>query len=161
MNDISDKIKCVVVDNQFIQMIRGDYVSFIEECFHRVLDRVYALSVFPLKILFFRGPRLWGYGFGEGSTHEDMCQAYTNVRSEFWTSSFATQTECFEILEKKFNGFVVGTVALTAFAVCFQTVYLTINKYFLLRPLNEVNRNLEILVDLAKKDTKSPPINAR
>lgn len=111
-----------------------------------LLKSVYGLAVFPLKVLFFRGPRLWGYGFGGGSSPETMCQSFTDVRSEFWGSSEATQTECFEILERRFDAFVVGAVALSAFAVCIQTVYLSVHRYFLLKPLNEVNRNLERIV---------------
>lgn len=122
--------------------------AFLAKC----LRGVYDLGIYPLRILFFQGPRLWGYGFGEGSSSEDMCQSYTNVRSDFWSSSTTTQTECREILERKFNGFVVGAVALSTVAVCIQTVYLTINKYFLLKPLNEVNQNLEKLIVVTEKN---------
>lgn len=75
-----------------------------------------------------------------------MCQSFTNVRSEFWSSSDTAQTECFEILERQFHAFVVGAVAVSALAVAIQTVYLSVNRYFLLRPLNEVNRNLEKVI---------------
>ena len=104
---------------------------------------VYNLAVFPLRVLFFHGPRLWGYGFGGGSSAENMCQSVTNVRSEFWSSSDTTQTECFEILEKKFDAFVVGAVALSTAALTIQFLYLIVNRHFFLEPLNEVNRNLE------------------
>ena len=106
----------------------------------------YNLAVFPLRVLFFRGPTLWGYGFGGGSSPENMCQSLTNVRSEFWGSSETTQAECLEILERRFHAFVVGAVALSAFAVAIQAVYLSVNRYFLLKPLNEVNRNLEKVI---------------
>ena len=110
---------------------------------------VYNLSVFPLRVLFFRGPRLFGYGFGGGSSPENMCQSFTNVRSEFWSSSDTTQTECFEILEKRFDAFVVGAVALSTAALTIQFLYLIVNRHFFLKPLNEVNRNLEkILIQL-------------
>ena len=111
---------------------------------------VYNLCVFPLRVLFFRGPRLWGYGFGGGSSPENMCQSFTNVRSEFWSSSDTAQTECFEILESRFHAFVVGAVAFTTSALLIQTMYLTVNRYFLLKPLNEVNRNLEKIIDFIK-----------
>ena len=78
-----------------------------------------------------------------------MCQSFTNVRSEFWSSSDTTQTECFEILEKRFDAFVVGAVALTTAALTIQFLYLVVNRYFFLKPLNEVNRNLEkILIQI-------------
>ena len=112
---------------------------------------VYNLCVFPLRVLFFRGPRLWGYGFGGGSSPENMCQSFTNVRSEFWSSSDTTQTECFEILEKRFDAFVVGAVALTTAALTIQFLYLVVNRYFFLKPLNEVNRNLERVVELIEE----------
>ena len=116
---------------------------------------VYNLSVFPLRVLFFRGPRLWGYGFGGGSSPENMCQSFTNVRSEFWSSSDTTQTECFEILEKRFDAFVVGAVALTTAALTIQFLYLVVNRYFFLKPLNEVNRNLERIVVVMESTFKS------
>lgn len=111
---------------------------------------VYNLAVFPLRVLFFRGPKLWGYGFGGGSSPENMCQSFTNVRSEFWSSSDTTQTECFEILERRFHAFVVGAVALSTFALYIQAVYLTVNRYFFLKPLNEVNENLENVIQVLK-----------
>ena len=80
-----------------------------------------------------------------------MCQSLTDVRSEFWSSSDTTQTECFEILERKFDAFVVGAVALSAFAVCAQTVYLSVSRHFLLKPVNEVNRNLERVLDVMEE----------
>ncbi len=107
------------------------------------LGFVYRLVVFPVRVLFFHGPKLWGYGFGGGSSPEDMCQSFTDVRSEFWRSSDTTQKECFEILERRFDAFVVGAFALTTIAVCIQTMYLSVSRYFILRPLNEVNRNLQ------------------
>lgn len=110
------------------------------------LGVVYRLLVFPLRVLFFRGPKLWGYGFGGGRSADEMCQSFTDVRSEFWRSSDTTQNECFEILERRFDAFVVGALALSTFAVCIQTMYLSVSRYFILRPLNEVNRNLEEVI---------------
>ena len=118
------------------------------QCLHEVRISIFSLVVYPLRVLFFRGPSLWGYGFGGGSRPENMCQSFTDVRSEFWSSSDTTQTECFEILERRFHAFVVGLVALSAVAVCIQTVYLSVSRYFILKPLNEVNRNLERVIEV-------------
>ena len=107
---------------------------------------IYNMVVFPLRVLFFHGPKLRGFGFGGGSRPESMCQSFTDVRSEFWSVSEEARRECFEILEKKFRGFVVGTVALLTIVFFFQCMYLSVNRYFLLRPLNEVNRNLEKVI---------------
>ena len=124
-------------------------------CLHDVTTGIYSVVVYPLRVLFFRGPRLWGYGFGGGSSPENMCQSFTDVRSEFWSSSDTTQTECFEILERRFHAFVVGLVALSAFAVCIQTVYLSVSRYYIFKPLNEVNRNLErVIVVMEEVKTK-------
>lgn len=110
------------------------------------LSVIYNTVVFPLRVLFFHGPKLRGYGFGGGSSLESMCQSFTDVRSEFWSINDETQRECFEILENKFREFVIGTVAVFTIVIFFQASYLSFNRYFLLRPLNEVNKNLEKVI---------------
>ena len=107
---------------------------------------IYNCLVFPLRILFFKGPKIWGYGFAGGDSQESMCQSFTGVRSEFWAVSAEARSECFEILENKFSGFVIGAVAVFTIALSFQISYLSINRYFLLKPLNEINRNLEKVI---------------
>jgi len=119
---------------------------------------IYNLVVYPLRVLFFQGPKLWGFGFGGSSGAESMCQSFTDVRSEFWSVSEETRRECFEILEKKFRGFVIGTVAVFTIAFCFQFMYLSINRYFLLKPLNEVNKNLERVISALNGCLLSPVV---
>lgn len=112
---------------------------------------VYNIVVYPLRVLFFRGPKLWGYGFGGGASPYSMCHSFTGVGSEFWGSTDTTRAECFEILQTRFGAFVVGAVALSFVVVSIQTTYLSVSKYFLLKPVNEVNRNLEKIVTLIQE----------
>jgi len=76
------------------------------------LDRVVFLMTLPLRVLYFHGPRLGGYGFHEGIGMEHACEQATSVRSEFWTGSNDALKECEGILQRKFNAFVVGWCAL-------------------------------------------------
>ena len=117
---------------------------------------VYKIVVFPLRVLFFQGPKI--FGLGGGFSQERMCQSFTDVRSEFWSMNDDTRLECNEILENKFRGFVVGIVALLTIALLFQVMYLSINRYFLLKPLNEVNRNLEKVISALNGCLLSPEI---
>ncbi|CAM9702153.1 unnamed protein product [Ectocarpus sp. 6 AP-2014] len=87
-----------------------------------VLKRAMYFATLPLRVLYFHGPRLWGYGFQEGVEREQSCEQFTSVRSSFWSGSSDAQGECIEMLERKFNGFVVGLFALAVAGACYQYV---------------------------------------
>ena len=114
----------------------------------------YKIAVFPLRVLFFKGPKF--LGFGGGSSPERMCQSLTDVRSEFWSMNDDTRLECFEILENKFCSFVIGVISFFTIAILFQFSYLYINRYFLLKPLNEVNRNIERMICILNRGLLLP-----
>lgn len=77
-------------------------------------------ATLPLRVLYFHGPRLGGYGFQEGVRMEDACEHFTSVRSEFWAGTTGASDECNEILERKFNAFVVGWCALLLAGMGYQ-----------------------------------------
>lgn len=83
------------------------------------LTKVIYLATLPLRVLCFHGPRLGGYGL-EGVSNEHACEQFTSVRSEFWAGSRDASGECNEILERKFNAFVVGLCALVIGGTCYQ-----------------------------------------
>lgn len=84
------------------------------------LTKVMYFATLPLRVLYFHGPRLGGYGFQEGVSNEHACEQFTSVRSEFWAGSRDASGECSEILERKFNAFVVGLCALVIGGTCYQ-----------------------------------------
>lgn len=87
-----------------------------------VLKKAMYFATLPLRVLYFHGPRLWGYGFQEGVEREQSCEQFTSVKSGFWAGSSDAQGECIEMLERKFNGFVVGLCALVVAGACYQYI---------------------------------------
>jgi len=84
------------------------------------IEKMIFLATLPLRVLYFHGPRLGGYGFHEGVGIEHACEQATSVRSEFWTGSSDAYRECEGILQRKFNAFVVGLCALPIFQLSVQ-----------------------------------------
>jgi len=58
------------------------------------IEKMIFLATLPLRVLYFHGPRLGGYGFHEGVGIEHACEQATSVRSEFWTGSSDAYREC-------------------------------------------------------------------
>ena len=103
-----------------------------------VLDIIF----FPLRIFYFNGPSM--LGLYEGSEKETICASITKVRSEFWARSEDTMDECDILLQRKFNAFVIGSIALVSLTTLVCNLYMISLKHYLLQPLaaelkNEIN----------------------
>lgn len=93
---------------------------------------------YPLRILYFHGPRLGGYGFQEGYSKEMICSSMTSVRSEFWLMSVENMYECEILLENKFYGFVIGFFALLLICGIVSNLYLISIQHYLSRPIGAI-----------------------
>lgn len=87
------------------------------------LNMAMYFAALPLRVLYFHGPRLGGYGFQEGVSYEQACEKVTSVRSDFWVGSEGAFSECTDILERKFNAFVIGSFALATGAAIIHCIY--------------------------------------
>jgi hypothetical protein len=101
-----------------------------------VLDVAMRVLFFPLEILYFHGPKLWGYGFYEGGRKETICSEVTGVRSGFWSDSQESFTECEDLLRRKFHAFVIGFVAITTTISFLQIGYLILCRHIILKSLS-------------------------
>jgi len=88
---------------------------------------------FPLKIFYFDGPSL--FGSYEGTEKETICASITKIRSEFWSRSADTMEECDILLQRKFNAFVIGFIAIVSVVTFSCSLYMISLKHYLLRPL--------------------------
>ena len=101
----------------------------------RWISAALRVTLFPLEILYFHGPRLFGHGFQEGVSAETICSEITGVRSEFWTQTSEAFAECEALLRRKFYAFAIGCVATATLLTFLNMCYLTTTKHFLLKPL--------------------------
>lgn len=67
-----------------------------------VLDR-------PLRDLYFRGPRVQGYGFWNGLPLPDICAQLTHTPSEVWVTNAA---QCITMTDRYFDAFYIGCTTL-------------------------------------------------
>lgn len=103
-----------------------------------ILGDSFNILLYPLRILYFHGPSLGGYGFLQGDNKETICYRMTNVRSEFWSSSSTTMDECEILIEKKFYAFFIGCVTIMILCIVFSNLYLISIKYYISKPLAAV-----------------------
>ncbi|BBI30563.1 hypothetical protein QKT49_gp200 [Acanthamoeba castellanii medusavirus] len=73
-----------------------------------------ALIAQPLYTLYRRGPSIAGYGWWEGASDEDICSRLTGVNAEFWRAGPASSAMCSELIDRKFDAFVIGTLGVVA-----------------------------------------------
>ena len=62
---------------------------------------------YPLKTLYFYGPRIGNVGFWNGKFPQDICAQLTSVPSYTWTQK-NLDLECFDLLDKNFNSFYIS-----------------------------------------------------
>lgn len=108
-----------------------------------VVEYVVYLLTLPLRVLYFHGPRLGGYGFQEGVAFGSACEKVTSVRSEFWSGSGGAVEECLEILERKFNAFVVGGCAVFAVAVLYQYIHVLSTRHVIYPAIKSVDAKVD------------------
>jgi len=110
----------------------------VSEVVKKSIQGLFNIIVYPLRILYFNGPRLMGYGFLEGRNKESICYEMTGVKSEFWSSSFQTMEECEILIEKKFYAFVIGLSTILTIYIFLSNLYLISIRYYISRPLTAV-----------------------
>ena len=64
--------------------------------------------VWPLWVLYFRGPALGGVGFYRGRPPADICAQLTGVDASFWASGADAARQCDRLLQRDFEAFFVG-----------------------------------------------------
>ena len=113
--------------------------------FESVLKKAIYFVTLPLRVLYFHGPRLGGYGFQEGVRIEHACEQVTSVRSEFWVGSNDAIGECADILERKFIAFMVGGCALLVIGGIFQYVHILSTRHAISPTVNKLDDMLRYL----------------
>lgn len=109
------------------------------------LNKAMFFATLPLRVLYFHGPRLGGYGFHEGVSTGHACEQVTSVRSEFWTGSGDAFRECEGILQRKFYAFVVGWCALIFGGSVYACVYVICTRYALSATVKKLDEVLDYL----------------
>jgi hypothetical protein len=89
----------------------------------------------PLRLLYFYGPSLSGWGFWEGTGASDACSAITTVPASFWADGDANTQACDAVLERKFAAFVIGSVGVGAVICCVLLCFGIISYCTTTRPL--------------------------
>lgn len=92
----------------------------------------YYLFVFPLREIYFKGPRLWGWGGWEGFASEDICAHLTQVTSSVWKSQ---HDHCTDLLERKFQAFLVSVFGISYFFLAYKLLSYLWFRYFILAPI--------------------------
>jgi hypothetical protein len=87
----------------------------------------------PLKILYFGGPSLLGYGFWTGRNTEDICAELTQVTSTHWLQGGVE--ECSRLLEHHFDAFYIGSNALIVFGGLLTVICMCLCHCFFVRPI--------------------------
>lgn len=88
--------------------------------------------VAPLKILYFQGPSLFGWGGWAGLPMEDICAQFTQVSADLWKNQ---RDHCAALIDRKFRAILVVVGCATYFAALYKLIYYMCFRYFFLRPL--------------------------
>ena len=86
----------------------------------------------PLRILYFGGPALAGYGFWANRAAHDICADLTTVSAEHWMKHNGT---CAELLEAHFGAFHIGVTSAVYFGCILAAIVLGMSHIIIVRPV--------------------------
>lgn len=89
------------------------------------------LVVYPLRLLYFQGPTLFGVGGWGGLPVEDICAQFTQVSAELWK---AQREHCMALIDRKFKAMVVAFGCGVYFMALYKIMSYLWFRYFVLRP---------------------------
>ena len=82
----------------------------------------------PAAILYFSGPQVWGIGFWQGRSIEQICQEITQsgavVNPSFWSANPLNHAVCEALVLARFHAFLVLILVLAYFASLLFLVWL-------------------------------------
>jgi hypothetical protein len=70
-----------------------------------------------LRDIYFKGPRLQGYGFWNGLPLPDICAQLTHTATEVWTSNVS---QCVALTDRYFTAFSIGTYGVVYILVLYH-----------------------------------------
>lgn len=76
-----------------------------------------------------------GWGGWEGIPPEDICSQLTLVPAAVWRADAAHRQDCTDLLDRKFNTFLVAAGALAYATLLYKLVSYLWFRYFVLRPV--------------------------
>lgn len=83
-----------------------------------LIERLYRRAVVaPLRRLYLRGPRLWGWGFWGGAAVEDICASISNAPARFWSEHLDA---CADLIARDVDSLVVICETVLYFYVLFN-----------------------------------------
>lgn len=112
------------------------------------------LLVYPLKLLYFQGPAILGWGGWGGLPIEDICAQFTQVSAELWKLQ---KEHCAALVDRKFSAILVAVGCTAYFVGLYKILSYIWFRYFFLRPfLRELKSIMEsgtshhVLMDVEK-----------
>lgn len=113
-------------DNEIrnVRQAWNDYVPwFIRFLFEMVF-------YYPLSILYFHGPQVFGIGFWQGMSLEQICAHLTNERapSSFWSKTPLNRSVCQQMVENQFHSFLILVLSVLYFLSIFKVMQRILNK---------------------------------
>ena len=84
----------------------------------------------PLRILYFKGPLLGGYGFWGNKPASFICSELTTVEAHHWDTHLDV---CEKIIEEHFHAFHVGASASLYFSVVLFLIWASICRCVLIK----------------------------
>jgi hypothetical protein len=119
-------------------------IFFLFACLHFQQAVRYVLEP-PLRELYFKGPRLHGYGFWNGLPNTDICSHLTNTAVEVWVFNIG---QCTAITDRYFDAFYIGVYSLLY-------VILLYNLLFYLQQMSLYQYQYKLFCQLSnKKETE-------
>jgi hypothetical protein len=113
----------------------------------------------PLKILYFEGPTILGVGFWEKLPKKDICSRLTGVSATFWDKLDSFQ-ECTELVERKFDTFIVGAFTVAYIWFTYKLVSYLLFRLFVIKPVtNEIKDEFKKIVYETLKHHEQSRIN--
>lgn len=82
-----------------------------------IYNALYWPLVYPLKLLYFFGPNLYGIGFWQGQDVREICMQLTNNQPPLQPIYAANMELCEQIAESAFTNFLISLTIMVYFSI--------------------------------------------
>lgn len=113
-----------------------------------ITSYISSLIIYPLKLLYYDGPLIMGFGGWQGIPKEDICSQLTKVPSTMWLGQIHN---CTDLIERHFNSYLIAFFATIYFLFIYKIIAHLWFKYFILKPILQ---EIKLLYQSNSRETK-------
>lgn len=98
--------------------------------------------LWPFRVVYLHGPRVWGSGGWEGADTADVCAGLSGAPSSFWSADEGRQTQCDRIITNRVTGIAIGALVISTASSLLWCIWAYTHYCLYVKPFSVAIRSL-------------------